>query len=367
MIWFILALWVLGFVLLWRVPVCPDERVVDAPVNISLIIPARNEEHNLERLLASVARQSLKPFEIIVVDDESTDRTADVARKYGAIVLPAPPLPDGWRGKNWACWQGAQIACGDAFLFLDADAILQPGAFERIHLAYNHGDCRGLSLGPYHEVQKPYEQLSAVFNLMMFVGMGSFSLTGSPDDPRGLFGPFCLFDRDAYQAVGGHESVRGEILENMSFCALLRGKGFKLRCLGGKGVVHFRMYPDGPASLIEGWRKAFASGASKTEPLTLALTVLWMTGGMLAWMLSMISPLVSFIPPIITVTYAAYAISMFIMLRMIGRFTWWSCALYPFLLMAFFIIFFRSAFARKFGGQVTWKGRTMDAELSKDE
>lgn len=367
MIWIILALWALGFVLLWRVPVCPHEGDEKTSANISLIIPARNEEHNLERLLASVARQSLKPFEVIVVDDGSTDRTADIARKYGALVLPAPPLPGGWRGKNWACWQGVQIARGDDFLFLDADVILQPGAFERIHHAYDRDDCSVLSLGPYHEVQKPYEQLSAVFNLMMFMGMGSFSLTGSPDDPRGLFGPFCLFDRDAYQAVGGHKSVRGEILENMSLCALLRGMGFKLCCLGGKGVVHIRMYPDGLSSLIEGWTKAFASGASKTEPLTLALAALWMTGGMLAWIFSMLSLLISWISPLVIITYAAYAVGMYFMLRAIGRFTWWSCALYPLLLMTFFIIFFRSAFARKFGGQVTWKGRTMDAELSKDE
>lgn len=369
MIWILLALWAVGHVLLWRVPPCPPggagDAPVDAPADISLVIPARNEERNLGRLLASIAGQQRKPLEVIVADDGSTDRTAAVAGRYGATVLSVPPPPAGWRGKNWACWRGAQIARGGALLFLDADTTLRPGAFERILSAYSRGDCRVLSLGPYHETQRPYEQLSAVFNLVMFMGMGSFSLTGSPDDPRGLFGPFYLIGRETYRAVGGHEAVRGEILESMAFCALFRAKGVEMRCLGGKGTVHIRMYPDGLPSLAEGWTKAFASGASKTGPLTLALTVLWMTGGMLAWIFSMLSPLVSLISPWVVAAYAAFAVGLYFMLRMIGRFQWWTCALYPVLLMTFFILFFRSALARMTGRQVTWKGRSMDAGDSK--
>ncbi|MEM7396919.1 MAG: glycosyltransferase, partial [Verrucomicrobiota bacterium] len=316
-----------------------------------LIIPARDEEKNLARLFTSINELSIQPSEIIVVDDHSTDRTADVARAAGATVHPAPPLPAGWRGKTWACWHGAQKATGNTLLFLDADTLLQPQAIQRIQQAYEGR--KVLSLGPWHAVEQPYEQLSAVFNLMMFMGMGSFSLFGSPDDPRGLFGPFLLIDRDVYFDVGGHEAVRGEILEHMTLCQRLRERNIPMRCLGGRDTVHFRMYPDGFSSLVEGWTKAFAAGASKTEPMTLMLTVAWMTGGMLAFIFTLLDP-------IYLITYGAYVISFYRMLGPIGRFSIWSCIFYPGLLVAFFIIFGRSALRRRRGDSVTWKGRTID-------
>ncbi|MEM6671413.1 MAG: glycosyltransferase family 2 protein [Planctomycetota bacterium] len=361
MIWVVLGLWALGFALLWRVPRCPGAPFEGTPARVSLVVPARNEEANLRRLLASTDAQTLPFHEVIVVDDASTDRTADVAREGGAAVHSAPPLPEGWRGKAWACQHGARVSTGDALLFLDADTTLRSNAHERIQSAYAAGERGAVSLGPYHDVERPYEELSAIFNLMTFMGLGAFSAFGSPDDPRGLFGPFLLIDRDAYEGVGGHEAVRGEILEHMTLCGLLRERGVRMWCGGGRGVVHTRMYPDGLASLIEGWTKAFAAGASKTETGTLVMTVLWMTGGMLAFLLTALSPWISFLSPWFPLTYVAYAVSVYAMLRRIGRFSVWSSALYPLLMVAFFVIFFRSALLRRTGGQVTWKDRSIDA------
>lgn len=365
MIWVVLLLWALGPVLLCRMPRCPEGPAPEPVTKISLIIPARNEEHNIRRLLESVSRLHRKPYEIIVVDDASTDRTSEVASSFGASVQAAPPLPEGWRGKAWACWQGARIATGDALLFLDADTVLQPRALVRMDTAYSRGGCRVLSIGPYHEVKKPYEEFSAIFNLLMFMGMKSFSMFGSPDDPHGLFGPCLLIDRLAYEQVGGHRAVQGEILENMSLCQVLRQRQIPMRCLGGRGVVHVRMYPDGFGSLVEGWTKAFASGAAKTEPLTLLLTVAWMTGGMLAFSLWALSPFHSSLSSSLGWTYAAYAVMIFIMLRAIGRFAVWSAALYPLLLITFFVVFARSAILGRRGGRVRWKGRVIEGRAGK--
>jgi len=365
MIWIILGLWALGFVLLPRIPLCPRGPLKDALPAISIIIPARNEEHNIQRLLSSINSMSMHAHEVIVVDDDSTDRTAEIARELGARVLPAPPLPEGWRGKTWACQHGARAATGERLLFLDADTVLKPDALERIHAAIQPGACQVLTLGPFHDVEKPYEQLSAIFNLMTYMGMGAFSLFGSPDNPHGLFGPFLYIHRRAYEDVGGHAAVRAEILENMSLCALLRKKGVNMRCLGGRGMVHTRMYPDGLASLIEGWTKAFATGASKTQPLTLLLSVAWMTGAMLAFIFSVLSLFDTTLSAGLAVTYLAYAASIYVMLRSIGRFSPWSSALYPLLLFAFLIVFGRSAFLRQSRRQVTWKGRSMDAATHK--
>jgi 4,4'-diaponeurosporenoate glycosyltransferase len=107
-----LALWFAGWIVLGRVRRCSHHEVNQSVSGeqLSIIIPARNEEHNIPTLLRSIAAQSVRPREIIVVDDGSTDRTAALARQLGATVMASQPLPDGWRGKTWACHQGAQVA-----------------------------------------------------------------------------------------------------------------------------------------------------------------------------------------------------------------------------------------------------------------
>ena len=103
---------------------------------LSIIIPARDEERNLGLLLHSLSQQTLKPHEIIVVDDHSTDSTAEIAKKEAGLVIPSKDIPEGWTGKPWACWQGANRATGDVFLFLDADTFLEPDGLSKIVSTY---------------------------------------------------------------------------------------------------------------------------------------------------------------------------------------------------------------------------------------
>ena len=162
-----LALWSAGFLLLGRLRPCARASAAGPLPSVSIIIPARNEEHNLPTLLRSLAAQPVKPREIIVVDDGSTDRTAELARQLGATVIPSKPLPDGWRGKTWACHQGAQAATGELLLFLDADTWFEPDGLARVLAIYPGG---AFSVGPYHAVRKPYEELSLFFNFNMTAG-----------------------------------------------------------------------------------------------------------------------------------------------------------------------------------------------------
>ena len=196
-----LALWSAGFLLLGRLRPCAPSSAPGSLPGVSIIIPARNEAHNLPTLLRSLASQSVKSREIIVVDDGSTDRTAELARQLGATVIASQPLPDGWRGKTWACHQGAQVATGELLLFIDADTWFEPDGLARILSGYTSG---AFSVGPYHAVCKPYEDLSLFFNFNMTVGTV----------PSGLFGQMLLVDQESYRRIGGHETVRGRILEN---------------------------------------------------------------------------------------------------------------------------------------------------------
>lgn len=314
---------------------------------LSLIIPARNEEQSLPRLLGSLATQSIKPVEIIVVDDQSTDGTAAVAQQFGATVLSSQPLPDGWRGKTWACWQAAQVASGDLFLFVDADTWFEPDGLHKL-LALHAGGA--LSVGPYHVMEKPYEQLSAFFNLLMAAGMGAFTLWSG--EPRGLFGQVLLVGREDYQKVRGHEAVKGRILENFYLAEQFREKGVRLRCTVGKGVCAFRMYPNGLRELIDGWTKGFASGAARTPLVLLLLLLVWM-GGMVVTLF-----LLTYGWPGILM-YLLYAAQLHLLLRQVGAFRWYTALFFPVTLVFYFLVFTWSVL--RSGKTVSWKGREIHA------
>ncbi len=356
MLWLLVPLAV-GILLIWRKPLCPSADTAIQP-DLAIIVPARNEESNIERLLASIESQQAAPRRVIVVDDESEDSTAEVARRMGAEVLSSKSLPAGWRGKTWACHQGARAADTEALLFLDADVILKPGAIARIWAAYRDSGVQAMSLGPYHDVQKPYEELSVLFNLMTFIGIGAFSLFSSPRRPRGMFGPCMFIDKQVYDGIGGHEPVKGEILEHMTMAGILAERGHALLCLNGHGVVHIRMYPGGLSDLIEGWTKAFAAGADKTPAWIMFCAVLWISGAIASFSIAVAACFAAF-PATAWGLYAAYALCFFWMVRRVGSFSPLTAIFYPIALLFYLVIFTRSSFYSRTHRAVTWKGRSI--------
>jgi 4,4'-diaponeurosporenoate glycosyltransferase len=350
-----LALWGVAFGLLPRLrPLAPGVPPGSLPP-VSLIVPARDEAHNLPTLLRSLAAQSVRPVEVIVVDDGSTDGTAEVARQHGAKVLMSPPLPAGWRGKTWACHQGGQAAVGDLLLFVDADTWFEREGLTRILGNYlGPADVQSpaqenwgaFSVGPYHAVRRPYEDLSLFFNFNMNVGTV----------PDGLFGPMLLVGRDAYRRVGGHAAVKDRILENFMLAGRCRAAGLPVRSATGRGAFAFRMYPQGLRELIAGWTKAFASGAGQTPRPVLLLVVAWMIGLMFAPLGGVLSH--GGLPW--TATYLLCAAQVLWFGRRVGSFGWFTALLYPVPLIFFFVVFLRSAL--RSGKGVTWKGREIRAE-----
>ena len=349
-----LALWMSGWLVLFRLPRCRNGNEGPYP-RVSVIIPARNEEKNLPRLLRSLREQDLQPDEVLVVDDGSTDRTAEFARREGARVLTSEPLPPGWRGKAWACHQGARAAQGEVLLFLDADTFFLPGGYRRLLDTFlSVGGA--LSVAPYHEVRRPYEQLSAFFNLLMLAGVGAFSGWARPGQATGLLGPCLVIRAETYVAAGGHESVRGQVLENLYLAEHLARLGIARHCCGGRDTLAFRMYPDGYHSLVEGWRKAFAKGATCTPALSLLLTVLWLSG---AAMLGLLLPggLTGLLPHggWLAAGYLLFAVQIGLQLQRIGTFSPWTALCYPVPLSFFFVVFSQSLRNR----DTRWKGRDL--------
>ena len=353
--------WLLGFILLWRIPYPRNRSLPDPPpVEVSIIIPARNEERNLARLLCSLEDQSFKPIEIIVVDDASGDATAEVGRKAGCRVIPSSPLPEGWTGKPWVCWQGANLAKGNLFIFLDADTFLDPEGVAKIVSTYMEG--KGLlTIQPYHRMEKASERLSAVFNILTVAGMNTFTPWGEKVKPMGAFGPCNVCSREDYFHTGGHQKVRGEVLESLGLGKQFLKGNRKVRLFGGKGAISFHMYPEGIGSMIEGFSKGFGTGAKAMSPPILIMAICWITGG--------VGVIRHFLPSLILTDslsflvssgmYLLYAFQFHWMLRRLGNFGFLPALLFPIPLL-FFIGVFGLSFLQIFLlGRVRWKGRVV--------
>jgi len=357
-----LVFWLLGFFFLFRISSCrvSVNRNTRNP-SVSIIIPARNEEHTLPNLLNSLSGQLSSKDEIIVVNDHSEDRTKEIAEKSGVKVLESLPIPEGWLGKTWACYQGARIASGEILIFLDADTVLEKNGLKNIIETYVEKD-GVLSIQPYHKMRKLYEQLSAFFNIIMMAGSGAFTVLGRRIKPIGLFGQVVVMRRQYYLDSGGHDKVKGEILEDLAFGSELQKKGVEIHCLGGKSTVSFRMYPNGIRELINGWSKGFAMGAAKTSIPLLILIVAWISGsiGTTRSLIEIIIATNNVQIALYGSLYILYSVQIYWMLIRIGNFKFYTALFYP-IPMSFFVVVFTYSFVRIFlVRSVKWKGREID-------
>ena len=192
----------------------------------------------------------------------------------------------------------------------------------------------------------------------MLAGTGAFTLRGDRLAPRGLLGQFMLIERAAYQRVGGHEAVKGRILENFWLAERVRAAGVPLRCRGGRGVFSFRMYPQGWREVVDGWTKGFASGAGQTPLPILLLIIAWMIGLMTAPLgLALGSQTLLWLG-----TYALGVAQIAWLLRRVGTFHWGTALFYPAPLIFYFVVFARSVTRARNRQTVAWKGRQIHAD-----
>jgi 4,4'-diaponeurosporenoate glycosyltransferase len=343
-----------GFLLLRRIPTIPAIPLVAPPINVSVIIPARDEEANLPTLLASLMASQPRPSEVIVVDDGSVDNTPSIASSFGAKVLTLSSSAPGWRGKNWACQQGALIATSETLLFLDADTCFTRGGFGRLISFFSGLPANAaLSVLPFHATVEPYEELSLFFNLLMAIGAGGF---GVHDRPH-LFGQSLMIRRELYWRAGGHEVVRQHVLENLYFASHLREVNGTPYTASGRGTLLIRMFPKGISQLRKSWEKAFASGADATSPLVLALSIYWLSAAATVFVLTLTN--VALTRVVSSSLYLAFALQIAWLSRKLGSFRFATALFYPIPLFFYFIVFGRSVWLRHSRRPVFWKGRQL--------
>ena len=355
-------LWGLGFVFLYRIPTlfdAPEKLPTAEPAtSFSVIIPARNEAHNLPYLFASLEQQSVTPDEIIVVDDDSTDDTAGVAAGYGARVIHPGELPEGWLGKPHACFRGAQAASGENLVFLDADVRVEREGLARLFSTYSRlGGF--LSVQPYHRMESAYERLSAFFAFILMSGIRAFTIFGRRLPPRGLFGPAVVCRRDDYFEIDGHRSVKGAVLEDVELGRRAASAGHALHCFAGRGSLSFRMYPGGLRELADGWTKNFGLGAASAGSFMILVVSAWMAGAGVAIRLLVMGSVIGTPPRLLLglAAYLLYVCQIHWMQERIGNFGLTAAILYPITLTFFVVVFVRSLRLTWFKQAVRWKNR----------
>jgi chlorobactene glucosyltransferase len=264
--------------------------------SLSIVVPARNEAENIERCVRSLAAQRLPDFEIIAIDDHSTDETPEILARLASgeprlRIVCGGPLPEGWIGKPWALHQGGSQARGEWLLFTDADTAHAPGAAaSTLRYAIEHG-LDALSLATGQELGSFWERavLPSILAIVLFA-FGTLEELNDPARPdRALAnGQYILVRRGAYDALGGHAALRSEMVEDLEFARRLKRDGrFRLGMVNGSHLVRVRMYRSF-ARIWEGFTKNVFAGNDRSVSRSLAS--------------SATLSLLSIVPPVLAVT-----------------------------------------------------------------
>lgn len=277
--------------------------------SLTVVIPAYNEAANIEACVSHVlaSEPPSASWHLVVVDDSSTDATAALAAAAAAasgcsperfLLLEAGPRPVGqrWVGKNWACTQAAEHTDSDWLLFIDADVRLQPDALRRSLEQACSDQADLLSLAPRLGCSCLAEWMVQPI-MASLLGLG-FPIQAANDPASAVAfaaGPFMLFRRSAYQQIGGHRALAGEVVEDLALARRIKHSGYRLRYVLGLDVAELRKYPN-LSALWEGWCKNWFLGLDASLPKALGAAAVvalmfsgpWLLLGagllLLAWM-----------------------------------------------------------------------------------
>ena len=277
-------------------------RLRDAPraggTLVSVIVPARNEAGSIGRLLESLRRTTYAPVEMLVVDDRSTDDTAEIVARHAAEdarvrLVRGEPLPDGWYGKSWACTQGARAAAGSILLFTDADTLHEPTVLAHAVGGLEQSGADLLTVLTRQELVSFWERavMPQILTLLLFRYRPAQLNRARKRRDVIANGQFIMVRRDAYESVGTHEAVRDSVAEDLLMAQKFLERGKKLRAWWADDLISTRMYT-GLASMLEGWSKNIYLGGRATfpdEPILRALVPVALVSAPAFWLVPLVA------------------------------------------------------------------------------
>jgi chlorobactene glucosyltransferase len=260
---------------------------------VSVVIPARNESATLRTVVGSVLASTYHPLELLIVDDGSVDDTAVIAallaEEDGRVrPIQGEPLPEGWYGKPWACFQGYRAARGELLLFTDADTRHQPELLARSvgALRAQHADL--LTVAPRQRCVTFWERL-VMPQIWLLLGLRYHpSRVNRARRERDVIanGQFILVPRESYEAIGTHEAVRQEVAEDLALAQAFHRAGRRIHFVFAERLMETRMY-HGLGHLVEGWSKNMYLGGKRSfprEPMMRALVPVMLVAAFLFWL-----------------------------------------------------------------------------------
>ena len=328
---------------------------------VSVLIPARNEEQNIRATLAAALANREIEFEVIVLDDHSTDGTAKIVSEISACdsrlrLESSPPLPAGWCGKQHACYVLAQLARHPLLVFIDADVRLAPDALNRMTDFMEESDAALASGVPRQELGTFSERLLIPlihFILLGFLPMRLMRRTKSPAFSAGC-GQLFIARRDAYQSCGGHSQLRDSLHDGIKLPRVFRRAGFNTDLFDATNLATCRMYHTN----TETWR---GLGKNATEGLAAPTTILPMTALL---MLGQIAPFVLLFLTApgswafyFSATGGGLALIPRVMAARCFRQSWLGALLHPLGVLFLLGIQWQALFGKILGQPMQWKGR----------
>jgi len=338
---------------------------------VSVCIPARNEEANIEACVRSVLANVDVAVEVLVYDDQSTDATPAILARLVAEdarvrVVPTQPLPQGWNGKQWGCERMGQAAHGQWVLFTDADVRFERDCVARTLARAESLGADLLSTVP-RQVTSSWAEHAVIplisFVLLSYLPMARMRATTSPA-ASGACGQFILARRDAWLASGGHAAFRASMHDGIKMPRAFRRAGFRTDLFDGTDLVQCRMY----RGLGQVWR-GFAKNAYEglgSPVLLLFVTLLHGCAVLLPWLtlaLGLVGVAMSpWVPWVAALTIVAGFAQRIVLARRFAH-AWASVALHPVGILMLTVIQWYSLWLH-LTGRRAWKGRTAGAPAS---
>jgi chlorobactene glucosyltransferase len=352
--------------------VTPDAELRSSqPANISVIVPARNEARNIRRCVEGLLAQDYPSFEVIVVDDRSTDATPRILAEISARdprlrVVQGTDLPPGWAGKPHALSLGVEVATGEWLCFIDADTFAAPQLLRSTFTSALAHQADLFSILTAQELGSFWEKviLPVVFTALS-VGFPARRVNdpGTPDAIAN--GQFILIRRTVYDQVGGHRAVRDQIAEDKALAERVKGSGYRLIVADGRQVANTRMYTSLP-EIWEGWTKNIFLGMRGRLGLLLAGAFTGLLGALAlpVWLVAALAWLAvsSGLVPVVVLAQCLIVWIYLLAHRALAARAFGISPLYALTLplgaLLFTAMMFASAFKVLSGQGVTWKGRT---------